>query len=37
LIDGAIERVIEKGENLTPDLGGRASTAKMGDAVAQTL
>ena len=37
LIDGAIERVIDQGTHLTPDLGGKASTSQMGDAVAAAL
>ena len=36
-IDRAMERVIAQGSALTPDLGGRASTAQMGDAVAAAV
>jgi 3-isopropylmalate dehydrogenase len=34
LIDTAMDRVIAEGQVLTPDLGGTAGTARMGDAVA---
>ena len=30
-IVGAIERVLASGENLTPDMGGTASTTSLGD------
>ena len=36
-IDRAMERVIDEGRHLTRDLGGTASTAAMGDAVAAAL
>ena len=36
-IDAAMERVIAEAKSLTPDLGGKASTAQMGDAVAAAL
>jgi 3-isopropylmalate dehydrogenase len=34
LIDQAMDRVIAEGRTLTPDLGGKAGTSQMGDAVA---
>ncbi len=34
LIEAAMERVIRAGKVLTPDLGGKATTDQMGDAVA---
>ena len=34
LIDKAVDRVIAEAKTLTPDLGGKASTTEMGDAVA---
>jgi 3-isopropylmalate dehydrogenase len=37
LIDAAMERVIAEATSLTPDLGGKASTVQMGDAVAAAL
>jgi 3-isopropylmalate dehydrogenase len=36
-IDRAMDRVIAEAKHLTADLGGRASTAEMGDAVAAAL
>ncbi|MGZ8265823.1 MAG: isocitrate/isopropylmalate dehydrogenase family protein [Burkholderiales bacterium] len=36
-IDAAVERVIADGKQLTVDLGGTASTAEMGDAVASAV
>ncbi len=33
LIDKAMDRVIAEARTLTPDLGGKASTAQMGDAI----
>ena len=36
-IDRAVERVIAEGKNLTGDLGGTASTQKMGDAIARAV
>jgi 3-isopropylmalate dehydrogenase len=33
----AVERVIEEGKCLTPDLGGSASTQAMGDAIANAI
>ncbi len=36
-IDGAVLSVLEEGESLTPDLGGTASTAEVGDAVVARL
>lgn len=37
LMERAIEKVIADRKSLTPDLGGRASTSEMGDAVAAAL
>jgi 3-isopropylmalate dehydrogenase len=37
LIDAAMEKVIAEAAHLTPDLGGKASTTEMGDAVAAML
>ena len=37
LIDVAMEKVIAEAKHLTPDLGGKASTQQMGDAVAAAL
>jgi 3-isopropylmalate dehydrogenase len=37
LVDNAMETVIAEGRHLTPDLGGTASTAQMGDAVADAI
>jgi 3-isopropylmalate dehydrogenase len=37
LIDRAMDRVIAEAKALTPDLGGRATTRQMGDAVASAL
>ena len=34
LIDKAVDRVIAEAKTLTPDLGGKASTTEIGDAVA---
>src|SRR5262245_10586533 len=34
---GAIERVVEEGKTLTRDLGGRASTSEVGQAIAALL
>lgn len=36
-IDAAVERVIAEGKYLTGDIGGTASTAKMGDAIAAAV
>jgi 3-isopropylmalate dehydrogenase len=36
-IDAAVARVIAEAKHLTPDLGGKASTAQMGDAVAAAV
>jgi 3-isopropylmalate dehydrogenase len=37
LIDGAMDKVIAEEKNLTPDLGGKASTTGMGDAVVAAM
>jgi 3-isopropylmalate dehydrogenase len=37
LIDRAMDRVIAEAKALTPDLGGRATTSQMGDAVASAI
>jgi 3-isopropylmalate dehydrogenase len=37
LIDAAMDRVIAEAKHLTADLGGKASTSQMGDAVVQAL
>ena len=37
LIDAAMDRVIAQAKYLTGDLGGKASTVQMGDAVAQAV
>jgi 3-isopropylmalate dehydrogenase len=36
-IDGAMERVIGEAKSLTADLGGKASTSQMGDAVTERI
>jgi 3-isopropylmalate dehydrogenase len=36
-IDGAVERVIAEARHLTADLGGRAGTTDMGDAIARAV
>jgi tartrate dehydrogenase/decarboxylase/D-malate dehydrogenase len=36
-IVAAIERVLASGENLTPDMGGSASTTALGQAVADAV
>jgi 3-isopropylmalate dehydrogenase len=36
-IEAAVERVIAEGRSLTPDLGGSAGTAAMGDAIAAAV
>jgi 3-isopropylmalate dehydrogenase len=36
-IADAVDAVIAEGQSLTPDLGGRASTAQMGDAIAARI
>ena len=37
LIDAAVDSVIAEATHLTPDLGGKASTSGMGDAIAAAL
>jgi 3-isopropylmalate dehydrogenase len=37
LIDAAVDRVIAEAKHLTPDLGGRAGTTQMGDAIAAAV
>jgi 3-isopropylmalate dehydrogenase len=36
-IDVAVEKVIAEARHLTADLGGRASTSQMGDAIAAAV
>ncbi len=36
-MEAAVEKVIAEAKHLTPDLGGRASTTEMGDAVAAAV
>jgi isocitrate dehydrogenase (NAD+) len=36
-VEAAVRRVVAGGRHLTPDLGGRASTAEVGDAVASLV
>jgi 3-isopropylmalate dehydrogenase len=36
-IDAAVDRVIAEAKHLTTDLGGRATTSEMGDAIANAL
>ena len=37
LIDAAVDKVIAEAQHLTPDLGGKASTTQMGDAIAAAV
>jgi 3-isopropylmalate dehydrogenase len=37
LIDAAMDKVIVEARQLTADLGGKASTSQMGDAVAAAI
>jgi 3-isopropylmalate dehydrogenase len=37
LIDAAVDKVIAEGRSLTTDLGGKASTTQMGDAIAAAV
>ena len=36
-IQKAVEEILSEGVNVTPDLGGKASTPQMGDAICQAL
>src|SRR5688572_19762925 len=37
IIDAAVDKVIAEAKDLTPDLGGKASTTRMGDAIAAAV
>jgi 3-isopropylmalate dehydrogenase len=37
VMERAVERVIREAKALTPDLGGKASTSEMGDAIANAV
>jgi len=37
LIDKAVDKVIAEAKQLTGDLGGKASTSEMGDAIAAAI
>jgi 3-isopropylmalate dehydrogenase len=37
LVDAAMDKVIAEAKHLTGDLGGKASTSQMGDAVAAAV
>jgi 3-isopropylmalate dehydrogenase len=37
LIDNAVDKVIAEAKQLTGDLGGKASTSEMGDAIAAAI
>jgi 3-isopropylmalate dehydrogenase len=37
LIDKAVDKVIAEAKHLTGDLGGKASTSQMGDAIAAAI
>ena len=37
LIDAAVDKVIAEAKHLTGDLGGKASTTEMGDAIVRAL
>ena len=37
LMDAAVDKVIAEGKHLTADLGGKASTTQMGDAIAAAI
>jgi 3-isopropylmalate dehydrogenase len=37
LVDAAMDKVIAEAKHLTADLGGRASTTEMGDAIAAAV
>jgi len=37
MIDAAVDRVIAEAKHLTPDLGGKAGTTQMGDAIAAAV
>ena len=36
-IEAAVEKVIAEAKSLTPDLGGKAGTTQMGDAIAAAV
>lgn len=36
-IEAAVDKVIAEAKHLTPDLGGKASTTRMGDAIAAAV
>jgi len=37
LMDAAVDKVVAEGKNLTGDLGGKAGTKEMGDAIVAAI